>query len=84
MCKAAGTGPLFSALDLVMIVNCTDRMVKIVTYSYQSKGIGMTISLESQGGRVNTLLTVNKFPQMYQEESIMGGGGGSLDSALVL
>ncbi len=38
-CKAAGagqvgqakTGPLFSALGLVMIVNCIDRMVKIVT-----------------------------------------------------
>ena len=27
----AKTGPLFSALGLVMIVNCIDRMVKIVT-----------------------------------------------------
>ena len=27
----AKTGPLFSALGLVMIVNCIDRLVKIVT-----------------------------------------------------
>ena len=27
----AKTGPLFSALGLVMIVNCIDRMVKIIT-----------------------------------------------------